>query len=209
MRLALQSREQHIKREKALSNICTAQALPAIMSGFYAAYHGNDGLTDIAYNIHAKAIILANELKNMGCEQLNDFFFDTIRIKLPEGKSAMMLREVAEANLVNFRYFEDGVIGISTDEVTSAEGVLKVLAIFAKVLELPVPSTILDVKETALPQELVRKSKALNHEIFEKYHSETEMMRYIKSLDRKDISLTQSMISLGSCTMKLNAASEL
>ena len=209
LRLALQSREQHIKREKALSNICTAQALPAIMSGFYAAYHGNDGLTDIAYNIHAKAIILANELKNMGCEQLNDFFFDTIRIKLPEGKSAMMLREVAEANLVNFRYFEDGVIGISTDELTSAEGVLKVLAIFAKVLELPVPSTILDVKETALPQELVRQSKALNHEIFEKYHSETEMMRYIKSLDRKDISLTQSMISLGSCTMKLNAAAEL
>lgn len=209
LRLALQSREQHIKREKALSNICTAQALPAIMSGFYAAYHGNDGLTDIAYNIHAKAIILANELKNMGCEQLNDFFFDTIRVKLPEGKSAMMLREVAEANLVNFRYFEDGVIGISTDELTSAEGVLKVLAIFAKVLELPVPSTILDVKETALPQELVRQSRALNHEIFEKYHSETEMMRYIKSLDRKDISLTQSMISLGSCTMKLNAAAEL
>lgn len=209
LRLALQSREQHIKREKALSNICTAQALPAIMSGFYAAYHGNDGLTDIAYNIHAKAIILANELKNMGCEQLNDFFFDTIRVKLPEGKSAMMLREVAEANLVNFRYFEDGVIGISTDELTSAEGVLKVLAIFAKVLELPVPSTILDVTETALPQELVRQSRALNHEIFEKYHSETEMMRYIKSLDRKDISLTQSMISLGSCTMKLNAAAEL
>ena len=209
LRLALQSREQHIKREKALSNICTAQALPAIMSGFYAAYHGNDGLTDIAYNIHAKAIILANELKNMGCEQLNDFFFDTIRVKLPEGKSAMMLREVAEANLVNFRYYEDGIVGISTDELTSAEGVLKVLAIFAKVLELPVPSTILDVKETALPQELVRQSKALNHEIFEKYHSETEMMRYIKSLDRKDISLTQSMISLGSCTMKLNAAAEL
>lgn len=209
LRLALQSREQHIKREKALSNICTAQALPAIMSGFYAAYHGNEGLTDIAVNIHAKAVIIANELKAMGCEQLNDFYFDTIRIQLPVGKSAMELREIAEANLVNFRYFENGVIGISTDELTSAEGVLKVLAIFAKVLDVPVPSTIKDIKETALPQELCRQSKPLNHEIFEKYHTETEMMRYIKSLDRKDISLTQSMISLGSCTMKLNAAAEL
>lgn len=209
LRLALQSREQHIKREKALSNICTAQALPAIMSGFYAAYHGNDGLVEIANNIHAKAIILANELKDMGCAQLNEFFFDTIRIQLPAGKSAAQLKEIAEANLVNFRYFENGIIGISTDELTSAEGVLKVLAIFGKVLDKPVPSTIQDVAVTALPQELLRKSRALNHEIFEKYHTETEMMRYIKQLDRKDISLAQSMISLGSCTMKLNAASEL
>lgn len=209
LRLALQSREQHIKREKALSNICTAQALCATMSGFYAAYHGNDGLVDIATNIHVKAVILANELKAMGCKQLNEFYFDTIRVQLAEGKSAMLLKEIAEANLVNFRYFEDGVVGISTDELTSAEGVLKVLAIFAKVLDMPVPSTIKEITTTALPQELSRKSRALNHEIFERYHTETEMMRYIKSLDRKDISLTQSMISLGSCTMKLNAAAEM
>ena len=209
LRLALQSREQHIKREKALSNICTAQALCATMSGFYAAYHGNDGLVDIATNIHIKAVILANELGAMGCTQLNEFFFDTIRIQLPQGKSAMQLKEIAEANLVNFRYFEDGVIGISTDELTTAEGVLKVLAIFAKVLDAPVPSTIKEISATAIPVELSRKSRALNHEIFELYHTETEMMRYIKSLDRKDISLTQSMISLGSCTMKLNAATEM
>lgn len=209
LRLALQSREQHIKREKALSNICTAQALCATMSGFYAAYHGNDGLVDIATNIHVKAVIIANELKAMGCRQLNEFFFDTIRIQLPEGKCAMQLKEIAEANLVNFRYFEDGIIGISTDELTSAEGVLKVLAIFAKVLDAPVPSTIQEITTTALPVELARQSRALDHEIFERYHTETEMMRYIKQLDRKDISLTQSMISLGSCTMKLNAAAEM
>lgn len=209
LRLALQSREQHIKREKALSNICTAQALPAIMSGFYAAYHGNDGLTDIATNIHVKAVILAKELVAMGCKQLNDFYFDTIRIELPQQHKAMEVKELAEANLVNFRYFENGVIGISTDELTSAEGMMKVLAIFAKVLGKEVPSSISEVKTVGLPQELARKTKALNHDIFEKYHTETEMMRYIKSLDRKDISLTQSMISLGSCTMKLNAAAEL
>ncbi len=210
LRLALQSREQHIKREKSLSNICTAQALCATMSGFYAAYHGNEGLKNIATNIHVKAVIVAQELEKMGCKQLNEYFFDTIRIALPEGKSAMELREIAEANLVNFRYFEDGIVGISTDELTSAEGIVKLLAIFAKVTGMPTPSTI-DLGETALalPAELIRESKALENEIFEKYHSETEMMRYMKWLDRKDISLTQSMISLGSCTMKLNAASEM
>ncbi len=208
-RLALQSREQHIKREKALSNICTAQALCATMSGFYAIYHGNEGLTNIAASIHAKAVLLSNELTKMGCKQLNEFYFDTIRIQLPEGKSAMQLREIAEANLVNFRYFEDGIIGISTDELTTSEGILKVLAIFGKVLDMPVPTIVSSIEATALPQALIRESKALNHEVFEKYHTETEMMRYIKSLDRKDISLTQSMISLGSCTMKLNAASEM
>jgi len=209
LRLALQSREQHIKREKALSNICTAQALPAIMSGFYALYHGNDGLVNIATNIHAKAVILANELTAMGCKQLNEFYFDTIRLELPAGKSAMKLKEIAEANLVNFRYMENGVVAISTDELTTEEGMLKVMAIFAKALDAKVPTTIKDVNVEAIQKELCRETPALHHKIFELYHTETEMMRYMKQLDRKDISLAHTMISLGSCTMKLNAAAEM
>lgn len=209
LRLALQSREQHIKREKALSNICTAQALPAIMSGFYALYHGNEGLVNIATNIHAKAVILANELTAMGCKQLNDYYFDTIRLELPAGKSAMKLKEIAEANLVNFRYMENGVVAISTDELTTEEGMLKVMAIFAKALDAKVPETIKDVKVEAIQKELCRETPALHHKIFELYHTETEMMRYMKQLDRKDISLAHTMISLGSCTMKLNAAAEM
>ena len=209
LRLALQSREQHIKREKALSNICTAQALPAIMSGFYALYHGNDGLVNIATNIHAKAVILANELTAMGCKQLNANYFDTIRLELPAGKSAMRLKEIAEANLVNFRYMENGVVAISTDELTTEEGILKVMAIFAKALDAKVPETIKEVNTNVIPEELRRQTPALNHKIFELYHTETEMMRYMKQLDRKDISLAHTMISLGSCTMKLNAAAEM
>lgn len=209
LRLALQSREQHIKREKALSNICTAQALPAIMSGFYAMYHGNDGITDIATNIHAKAVILANELTQLGCTQLNDFYFDTIRLRLPEGKSVVRLKEIAEANLVNFRYMEDGIVAISTDELTTEEGLLKVISIFAHALDAQMPERIGDVCVETIQLDLERKSPALNHRIFELYHTETEMMRYMKQLDRKDISLAHTMISLGSCTMKLNAAAEM
>ena len=209
LRLALQSREQHIKREKALSNICTAQALPAIMSGFYAAYHGNEGLKEIATDIHVKAVIVAAELEKMGCRQLNDFYFDTLRIQLPEGVCAMKLKEEAEARLINLRYYADGIVGISTDETTSTEGIAKLLALFADVLGKQMPEQLSEISAIALPAELTRQTPALRHEIFEKYHTETEMMRYIKSLDRKDISLTQSMISLGSCTMKLNAAAEM
>lgn len=211
LRLALQSREQHIKREKALSNICTAQALPAIMSSFYAAYHGNDGLRKIAGDIHKKAVIIAAALTEMGCKQLNETYFDTLRIELPAGKCAKDIRKAAEARLVNLCYYENGTIGISTDETTTCESVAKLLSAFAEVLGVATPALKCSCccEGVALPKELVRTSKALNHEIFEKYHTETEMMRYIKTLDRKDISLAHSMISLGSCTMKLNAAAEL
>ncbi len=215
LRLALQSREQHIKREKALSNICTAQALCATMSGFYAAYHGNEGLKDIATEIHVKAVLIAQELEVLGCTQLNEHFFDTLHIALPEGKTAKELRAIADEFLVNFRYFEDGTIGISTDELTSYEGIYRIIMIFSELVgeEFDIDGILHDDNDMedlfSLPRDLVRTSKALDHEIFEKYHSETEMMRYIKSLDRKDISLTQSMITLGSCTMKLNAASEM
>lgn len=209
LRLALQTREQHIKREKATSNICTAQALPAIMAGFYAAWHGNNGLREIAMNTHVKAILAANELTKLGCRQLNENYFDTIRIALPESASVERLRKLSEANLVNFRYFDNGEIGISTDETTDTNGIAKIVAIFANILGKEMPTSFDGIKNVAMPQELLRHTPALHHEIFEKYHSETEMMRYIKSLDRKDISLTQSMISLGSCTMKLNAAAEM
>lgn len=209
LRLALQSREQHIKREKALSNICTAQALPAIMSGFYAAYHGNQGLREIATNIHFLACEVAEILTHMGCRQLNETFFDTVRVELPEGISAEALREVAEEYVVNLRYFEDGTIGISVDEATTMENLAALMGVFAEVLGVEDIENYDAKEEMAIPASLLRETPALKHEIFEKYHSETEMMRYIKSLDRKDISLTQSMISLGSCTMKLNAASEL
>lgn len=209
LRLALQTREQHIKREKATSNICTAQALPAIMAGFYAAWHGNDGLREIAMNAHVKAVMTANELVKLGCRQLNETYFDTIRIALPEGASVERLRKLSEVNLVNFRYFDNGEIGISTDETTSTNGIAKIVALFANILGREMPTSFDGIKSVAMPKELLRHTPALHHEVFERYHSETEMMRYIKSLDRKDISLTQSMISLGSCTMKLNAAAEM
>jgi len=208
-RLALQTREQHIKREKATSNICTAQALPAIMSSFYAAYHGNKGLQDIAMSVHVKAVLIAQELTKLGCRQLNETYFDTLRMVLPEGVSVVTLQALSEANRINFRYFEEGVIGISTDETTSIDSVAKVVAIFAQIIGKEMPSTLGSITSISIPKELIRHTPALNHDVFEKYHSETDMMRYIKRLDRKDISLTQSMISLGSCTMKLNAASEM
>lgn len=209
LRLSLQSREQHIKREKALSNICTAEALAATMASFYAAYHGNDGLQDIAMNVHMKAVYIAHELKKMGCKQLNEYFFDTLKIQLPSDVKAENIREVAEAHNINFRFFADGFIGISTDETTTMAGIVRLLAVFAKVLDKPMPQQVDELTETLLPQTLLRESKALDHEIFEKYHTETEMMRYIKRLDRRDISLAHSMITLGSCTMKLNAAAEM
>ena len=208
-RLALQSREQHIKREKALSNICTAQALTAVMSGFYAAYYGNDGLRNIAMEVHQKAVRIEHELVKMGCKQINVNYFDTLRIALPEGITAVSLRAEAEQHAINFRYFENGEIGISTDECTTTDGIVRLLAVFAKVLGKQMPAKLDDIDAMRMPEPLLRTTPALHHAIFEKYHTETEMMRYIKWLDRKDISLTQSMISLGSCTMKLNAAVEI
>lgn len=208
-RMALQTREQHIKREKATSNICTAQALLATMAGFYTVYHGPEGIRDIAERIHSIATFLEKQINQLGYQQANSQYFDTLRFALPDNVSAQQIRTIALSKQVNLRYFENGDVGMSIDETTDIAAVNILLSIFAiaaekdwnKVDDVPVQISICN--------ELKRKSGYLTHEVFGKYHTETEMMRYIKRLDRKDISLAQSMISLGSCTMKLNAAAEL
>ncbi len=210
-RLALQTREQHIKRERATSNICTAQALLATMSSFYAVYHGPEGLRHIAHRIHAYAGYLAEQLEAMGYKQLNDNFFDTLYIELPEGLAAEKLREIALDCQVNLRYYEDGRhIGISIDETTLESDLSVLLYIFAQLQgkEGDIEGVEVDETKVYFDKQFARQSDFLQYDTFLKYHSETELMRYIKRLDRKDISLAQSMISLGSCTMKLNAASE-
>lgn len=210
LRMALQTREQHIKREKATSNICTAQALLATISSFYAVYHGPDGLKQIARRIHSVASHLSEELKIMGYRQLNDSFFDTLKIALPKGITTQDIRQHAEMRGINFRYFESGEIGISIDETTNDYRIHELLAVFAlaagssKVFMIDELPQMITLKE-----EQLRTSSFLTHPVFNQYHTETEMMRYIKRLERKDISLAHSMISLGSCTMKLNAASEM
>lgn len=206
-RLALQTREQHIKREKATSNICTAQALLATMVSFYAVYHGAEGLKNIASRIHASAGFLAAELEKLGYKQLNRDFFDTLKIQLPANVSADALREIALECKVNLRYFESGEVGISIDETTQPEDIGVLLYIFAGaagkdyMLQEAIP------QQTCFDSKFARTSDFLQYDVFKKYHTETELMRYIKRLERKDISLAHSMISLGSCTMKLNAAS--
>ncbi len=208
-RLALQTREQHIKREKATSNICTAQALLATMSGFYAVYHGAEGLRNIAYRIHASAGFLATELEKLGYKQINKDYFDTLLIELPANVSLNALREIALECKVNLRYFEAGQVGISLDETTQPTDIGVLLYIFAGaagkdyMLEEAVPDKVYFDKKFA------RTSDFLQQDVFKKYRTETELMRYITRLGRRDISLAHSMISLGSCTMKLNAASEL
>lgn len=208
-RLALQTREQHIKREKATSNICTAQALLATMAGFYAVYHGAEGLRNIAGRIHASAGFLAAELEKLGYRQLNKDYFDTLKIELPAHVSVNALREIALECKVNLRYFEGGQVGISIDETTQPTDIGVLLYIFAGaagkdyMLEEAIP------EKTYFDQKFARTSDFLQEDVFKKYHTETELMRYITRLGRKDVSLAQSMISLGSCTMKLNAASEM
>ena len=206
LRMALQTREQHIKREKATSNICTAQALLATMAGMYAVYHGNEGLVDIASTIHAKANILSKKIDELGYTQENKNFFDTLLFELPESVSHKEFKKIALRKKINFRYFSNNKIGISVNETTSIadlNAIIKVFAlaqgyIFGRVSEIK--------KEINFDSKFERKTSFLEQDVFNKYHSETEMMRYIKMLERKDMSLTHSMISLGSCTMKLNPA---
>ena len=206
-RMALQTREQHIKREKATSNICTAQALLATMASFYAVYHGPDGLRAIAERIHAYAGFLSNELFRLGYSLINENFFDTLKIRLPQTASMTILKETALECKVNLRYFNDGAIGISLDETTLPDDIGILLYIFASAIQADyalkeeIPSKI------HFDHRFLRKSPYLQHPVFNTYRSETELMRYIKKLETRDISLTHSMISLGSCTMKLNAAS--
>jgi len=206
LRMALQTREQHIKREKATSNICTAQVLLAVMAGMYAVYHGAEGLKAIAKKIHSLTNILNGAILQMGLKQLNTAVFDTLQVKISNiGK----LKSLAEAAEINFLYIDDSTIGISLNETTSLNDIKQIVAILAKAEGKTTANITNYVESLSLPKSLIRTSKFLTNEIFDKYHSETEMMRYLKTLERKDISLTDSMISLGSCTMKLNAATEL
>ena len=208
-RMALQTREQHIKREKATSNICTAQALLATMAGFYAVYHGPQGIRDIALRIHSIAAFLEREINKLGYRQVNTCYFDTLQFALPEGMSAGQVHTVALNHEVNLRYFDNGNVGLSIDETTDVEAVNVLLSIFGIAVGKDYP-TVSDIPQTCtLPSDFKRQSPYLTHEVFNKYHTETEMMRYIKRLDRRDISLAHSMIPLGSCTMKLNAAAEM
>ena len=208
-RMALQTREQHIKREKATSNICTAQALLATMAGMYAVWHGPEGIRDIAQRIHHTAAFLSDTLEGWGYKQLNTAFFDTLRIALPEGVSQEAVRAIALEHQVNLLYLPNGIVGLSIDETTDHQALEVLLAIFGKAIgsAKDCPDTLPDA--CRIPEALRRTTPYLTHEVFHLYHTETEMMRYIKRLDRKDISLAHSMISLGSCTMKLNAAAEM
>ena len=198
LRMALQTREQHIRRDKATSNICTAQVLLAVMAGMYSIYHGPIGIKAIANRIHDKTKILANSLKSSGYKIVNEQFFDTIRISL-KNNSVNEIVKAAESNNLNFRYFDNGDVGISLDETISQDDLIDILSIFNSEVS----------RDDDFNLSLNRKSTFLNHEVFNKYHSETEMMRYMHKLESKDLTLNTSMISLGSCTMKLNAAAEM
>ena len=211
LRMALQTREQHIKREKATSNICTAQALLASMAGMYTVYHGAEGIKSIAQRIHAIATYINEILPVYDFTQENENFFDTLKISLPDNITLDDFKKLALEYEVNFRYFENGEIGISFDETTDIDDVNTLIEIFATAADnAPVYADEEDLKDLqSFDETLERESSYLTFDVFNKYRSETEMMRYIKKLERRDISLTHSMISLGSCTMKLNAASEM
>lgn len=208
-RMALQTREQHIKREKATSNICTSQALLATMAGFYAVYHGATGIKNIAERIHNIAVVLEKNISKLGYTQANKQYFDTLRFALPANVSAQEIRTIALSKEVNLRYFDNGDVGFSIDETTDLAGANLLLSIFSIAAEKEALKLTAIPEKTIIAKELRRTSEYLTHEVFKQYHTETELMRYIKRLDRKDISLAHSMISLGSCTMKLNAASEM
>lgn len=205
LRMALQTREQHIKREKATSNICTAQVLLAVMASFYAVYHGPKGLQTIAGLVHAKAVTVATTLEKLGVKQLNQGFFDTILVQADAEK----LKAIALANNINFNYVDANHISISLNETVELNDINTIVSIFAQALgKETIVVTELD-QATVYPAKLKRTSTFLQHDNFNSYHSETELMRYIKRLERKDLALNHSMISLGSCTMKLNAAAEM
>ena len=213
LRMALQTREQHIKRERATSNICTAQALLASIASMYAAYHGPEGLKKIARHINNLAGLLGNELEKYGFGQLNKYFFDTLLLEMPDNMTADEIHRLAVEKQMNFRKLDDKHVGISIDETTSLEDINAIAEVFAtaagKTFE-PVECEQEDCGEiTTVPDTLKRTTPFLQQACFNSYHSETEMMRYLKKLENRDLALNRTMIPLGSCTMKLNAASEL
>ena len=214
-RMALGTREQHIRREKATSNICTSQVLLAIMAGMYAVYHGPNGLKRIAGKIHKLTKVLDKSLRDLGYKQTNKNYFDTLHIDLGDDSTQKLTHIVEDAtkNEMNFRYFKDGSIGISLNESTDFSNIVDIISVFASAVNKTVDeNTIKDQGEKVIvdyPAEFTRTTEYLKHDVFNSYHSETEMMRYIKSLENKDLSLMHSMISLGSCTMKLNATTEM
>lgn len=209
LRLSLQTREQHIKRERATSNICTAQALMASMAGFFGVYHGKEGLVRIAKHINSSATILNEEITKLGYTQTNNNFFDTLRFEIPANINIEDIKKAALEAEMNFNYFEEGHISISTDEKMSEEELSTIIAIFAKAAGKTATKVEIINEVSSLDNEFVRTSDFMTQDVFNTYRSESAMMRYIKQLERKDIGLNNSMISLGSCTMKLNAASEM
>ncbi len=206
LRMALQTREQHIKREKATSNICTAQALLANMAAMYAVYHGPKGLKAIAERIVVFTQTVAEAIENRGFELVSNHYFDTIVVKTDKAKA---IGEKAEAQKINLRYFDENHIGISIDETTIVEDLFDLINCFEDDINAVAFEIEAENDLQSIPQDLVRTSKYLTHPVFNTYHSESQMMRYIKYLENKDLSLNTSMISLGSCTMKLNAATEM
>jgi glycine dehydrogenase len=205
LRMALQTREQHIKRDKATSNICTAQALLAIMASMYAVYHGQEGIRDIAEGVHSATAFVASELKKLGYEIKTKLFFDTIVV----AADAKKVRALAEAKEINFRYIDDKHVALSLDQTVEEDDVNDILSVFAEAAGASRTSAPVAKQNLVKGTFAERKSSFLTHPVFNTHHSESDMMRYIKRLENKDLSLVHSMISLGSCTMKLNAASEL
>ncbi len=213
LRMALQTREQHIKREKATSNICTAQALLAIMAGFYGIYHGKDGLIEIASRIHSLAVDLSESLKKYGFKNQNSTFFDTLYLQIPHNVNIDIIRAKALENEINFLYADEKHIGISLDETTNNKDIEKIIEVLADAVghnkQMVTFHEPKQNKLVAIPEKLLRTNDFMTHPVFSKYRSETQMMRYLKSLENKDLALNRSMIPLGSCTMKLNAVSEM
>ena len=204
LRMALQTREQHIKRDRATSNICTAQVLLAVMAGMYAVYHGPEGLREIANKVHHTTRALSKNLESFGLKQLNSSFFDTIRIEANRDQ----IKKEAEKKEINFHYPSEDIVSITINETTTIDDLNDIISVFSIITDKPF--TKLDKIEENIDNKLFyRKTKFLTNSVFNSYHSETELMRYIKSLENKDLALNRSMISLGSCTMKLNAAAEM
>ncbi|SEG61134.1 glycine dehydrogenase [Halpernia humi] len=207
LRMALQTREQHIKREKATSNICTAQVLLAVMASMYAVYHGPKGLNFIADQVHFKTIALKEGLLALGYDLVEEPIFDTVKFRMhPEDKNALM--RLMRERRINLNYFSEGFVSISLNETSTMEKLQRLFDAFAQFVDKQ--SFRLNLREEVqIPDEILRQDEILTEDVFNSYHTETELMRYIKRLERKDLSLTDSMISLGSCTMKLNAATEM